>query len=234
MPSAISGAIAAVVISASIAMTTVVAVTIGMAAAITVSTVVAAPAVVASSTIVSAAIISMAVVAVIPGTGTDEHAAHEVVRPVVSIWSTSVRIVAVIAVGTDRRAGYVPVTVVAVIVIIVVVILVVVAVTVVAGVVVIIITRVAGIAAPDTNPHGNLRVSRLRPCYEERQAKHSNVSKVVHHLSLIRTADGSVDGSREFPARSPGEADHVDINPGGEQEFRPWRADKGMLNWFDS
>jgi hypothetical protein len=172
-------------------MTTVVAVTIGMPVAITVSTVVAAPAVVASSTIVSAAIISMAVVAVIPGTGTDEHAADEVVRPVVSIWSTSVRIVAVIAVGTDRRAGYVPVTVVAVIVVIVVVILVVVAVTVVAGVVVIIViivTRVAGIAAPDTNPHRNLRVSRLRPCYEERQAEHSNISKVVHHLSLIRAA----------------------------------------------
>src|SRR3954452_4212370 len=152
-----------------------------MAAIIAASTVIT-PAIVPPA-VVSAAVISMPVVAVIPGAGADEHAADKVVRPVVSIWSTSVRIVAVIAVGTDRRAGYVPVTVVAVIVVIVVVILVVVA-----GGVVIIVTGVAGIGAPDTSPHRNLRVSRLRPCYEERQAKHGNIFKVVHHLSLIRTA----------------------------------------------
>jgi hypothetical protein len=86
------------------------------AAMITVTTVsmVAAVAVIAMS-IVAAAIIAVAVIAatvdavaivaaVEPRAGADEDAAGKVVRSIVAVWSAGVRIVAVVAVGADRRS----------------------------------------------------------------------------------------------------------------------------------
>jgi len=71
--------------------------------------IVAAAAVKAIVIVESAAIIATTieavtvVAAVIPGASADEDAAEKVVRPVVAIWSASVRIVAVVTVGADWR-----------------------------------------------------------------------------------------------------------------------------------
>jgi len=115
-------------------------------------------------------VISPPVVAVIPGTGADEDAADEVVRPVVSIRSTSVRIIAVITIRADWRAGYVAVTV-AIVIVVVVIVAVVIAVV----VTVVVVIGVAGIAIPDPNSHRNLRMCRRHPCDAERQSEHSHV-----------------------------------------------------------
>src|SRR5713226_909760 len=42
-----------------------------------------------------------------PRTGANEHAAHKVIRTVVAVRSASVRVIAVITVGADRRGFYV-------------------------------------------------------------------------------------------------------------------------------
>jgi hypothetical protein len=55
-------------------------------------------AVVTATTVEAAAIVT----AVVPGAGADENAAGEVVRPVVAVWSTGVRIVAVITISAGR------------------------------------------------------------------------------------------------------------------------------------
>jgi hypothetical protein len=60
-------------------------------------------AVVAVAVVTAATVESVAIVAaVVPGAGTDEDAAGEVVRPVVAVWSTGVRIVAVVTIGAGR------------------------------------------------------------------------------------------------------------------------------------
>jgi hypothetical protein len=57
--------------------------------------------VIAATTVESAAVVA----AVEPGTGADEDATGEVVRPVVAVRSASVRIVAVVTVSADRRGA---------------------------------------------------------------------------------------------------------------------------------
>jgi hypothetical protein len=42
-----------------------------------------------------------------PRTGANEHATHKVIRTVVAVRSASVRVIAVITVGADRRGSYV-------------------------------------------------------------------------------------------------------------------------------
>jgi hypothetical protein len=126
----------------------------GSSAAVIAATV-ASPAVVTPSTVVAPAIIAASVVAVVPGTGTDEDAAAEIVRTVISIWSASVRIVGVITVSADGRAGYVAITVVTVVVVIIVVAVVIARVVVtrvvVTRVVVIIVTGVSSVSRPDSH-----------------------------------------------------------------------------------
>lgn len=51
---------------------------------------------------VAATEVSRAPIAVIPGTSADEDAAHEVVRAIVAVGSAGVRIITVVAIGTDR------------------------------------------------------------------------------------------------------------------------------------
>jgi hypothetical protein len=48
------------------------------------------------------AVTRAAIVAAIPGASTDEDAAREVARAVVTVWSASVRIVAIVTIGTNR------------------------------------------------------------------------------------------------------------------------------------
>ena len=66
---------------------------------------VTATAVVAAMSIVSAAaIVAVAVVATVePGAGADEDSTDEVIRPVVAVWRTGVRIVAIVTIGANRR-----------------------------------------------------------------------------------------------------------------------------------
>jgi len=78
--------------------------------AVTPVTVVAPVSVVSAVAVVAVAIVTAAsveaatiVAAVVPGAGTDEDAAGEVVRSVVAVWSTGVRIVAVVTIGAGRR-----------------------------------------------------------------------------------------------------------------------------------
>jgi hypothetical protein len=54
-------------------------------------------------TIVAAAIIAVTVVAVIPGAGTDEDAAGEVIGSVVTVRSAGIGIVAVVSIRADWR-----------------------------------------------------------------------------------------------------------------------------------
>jgi hypothetical protein len=74
-----------------------------------VPTAVAPVAIVAATTVIATAIIAATVeaatvvAAAIPRAGADEDAADKIVRPIVAVRSASVRIVAVVTVGTDRR-----------------------------------------------------------------------------------------------------------------------------------
>jgi len=47
------------------------------------------------------------IIAVEPGTRSDENAADEVVRAVIAVGRTGVRVVAIITIGTDRSGAYV-------------------------------------------------------------------------------------------------------------------------------
>jgi len=61
-------------------------------------------AIIATAAIVTATTVeAMAIAAVEPGTGADEDATDEVVRPVEAVWSAGVRIVAVVTVSAGRR-----------------------------------------------------------------------------------------------------------------------------------
>ena len=71
--------------------------------------IVAAVAVVAATPVVTVAIVTATTVeapaivaAVEPGSGADEDAADEVIRPVIAVWSAGVRIVAVITISAGR------------------------------------------------------------------------------------------------------------------------------------
>jgi len=77
------------------------------AAAVSAATVmpISAAAVVSTATVaISAAIVAMSV-AVKPGSGADEDAACEPVRAVVAVGSAGIRIVIVVAIGTDGRGA---------------------------------------------------------------------------------------------------------------------------------
>src|SRR5262249_21853706 len=54
-----------------------------------------------AAAIVAVPVVATAPIAVIPGAGADEDAVHEVTRAVVAVGGAGVRIVAVIAIGTD-------------------------------------------------------------------------------------------------------------------------------------
>lgn len=82
--------------------------------AITIATVPVVAASVVAMSVITATIKATAIVAtpveagavvaaVIPRARANEDAADEVVRPVIAVWSAGVRIVAVVAVGADRR-----------------------------------------------------------------------------------------------------------------------------------
>jgi hypothetical protein len=60
---------------------------------------------VVAAAIISATVEAVAIVAVEPGAGADEDATDEVIRPVVAVWSASVRIVAVVTVSADWRGA---------------------------------------------------------------------------------------------------------------------------------
>ena len=66
---------------------------------------IAAPTVVVAAVVIRAPEVTRPVVSVVPGPGSDEDSAHEVLRTVVSVWRTRVRIVTVVSVRADRRSG---------------------------------------------------------------------------------------------------------------------------------
>jgi hypothetical protein len=76
--------------------------TIESASVIPTSTVVTATVVAVSTTVETPTIIAtVSVVAVIPGAGTDEDAADEPVRSIISVGGAGIRIIAVVAIGAD-------------------------------------------------------------------------------------------------------------------------------------
>jgi hypothetical protein len=63
-------------------------------------------AIISTAAVVTATTVeAAAVIAVVPGAGADEDSTDEVIRPVVTVWGAGVRIVAVVAVGADRRSA---------------------------------------------------------------------------------------------------------------------------------
>jgi len=66
---------------------------------------VSATAVIAAAIAVSATVVATPVIAVVPGAGADEDAADEPVRPVVSVGSTVVGGIIVVAIGADWRGA---------------------------------------------------------------------------------------------------------------------------------
>jgi hypothetical protein len=105
-PTATTAVVAAARVSASVSTAITIALAVAIAAPAIVATVVIAASVVATP------VIPVSVVAVIPGAGTDKHAAYEVTRPVIAIGRAVIGIVVVVAVGTDRGRAVVPVVVV--------------------------------------------------------------------------------------------------------------------------
>ena len=88
-------------IASSIEAASVTAVTVGAVSA----TAVIAAAIAVSATVVAATVVATPVIAVVPGAGADEDATDEPVRPVVSVGSTVVGGIIVVAIGADWRGA---------------------------------------------------------------------------------------------------------------------------------
>lgn len=96
----------AAAVEASIAVESAAITTADEAVRVAAASVIAAVSVVSTAAVVTATTVeAMAKAAAEPGAGADEDATDEVVRPVVTVGSAGVRIVAVVTVGASRRGA---------------------------------------------------------------------------------------------------------------------------------
>lgn len=106
-PAAVAVESAATVVPAAVtpAEAMVIPTAISITAASVISVAVAAISIV-SATVIPATVVAWpvaAVVRVVPGAGADEHAADEVVRPVIAVWRAGIRIIGIVTIDAIRR-----------------------------------------------------------------------------------------------------------------------------------
>src|SRR6185437_12901738 len=212
-----------------------------MAAVSAMPTVIAVPAVVAMSvvavatvkatSVVAASIKSVPIVAVIPGTRAYEDAVNKKARTIVSVRCASIRVVGIVAIGTDWRWAVIRISIIVVAriivavigipivgiaivrsVIVVVVVSVIVVITVVITTVRVPVIRVAVAIIPNAHASRSRDLCRCRPRHKGQNPQHSYVFQIRHDFSFIQP-ENELNRRLDLPGATHGRAT-PDSNPG--------------------